>query len=155
MDWYNPISWLTDTETNAANVARQWQTIINNAAAMTPEDFRRVYDAMVAAYGTPPAEVLAALDQARQSVATGVDYNPPDVYAALTGQLETTLGQQETAAIMAALPADIAAELEQLAENAGAAVSGAVGGFLTGVPAWVKIAALGALGVWLYRTFKK
>lgn len=107
-----------DADTYAANVARQWETLIANAETAEPVAYQRAYDLMVEYYGQPAATYEERLAAARaQYVKT-----------------QTVALQDGFADGVASAPAAISAALGTTAAA-----------FWDGLPAWLKWFGIGAL----------
>lgn len=118
----------------ASNVARQWQTLLEQAAAMPEANYQSYYKTMVGAYGEPPAAVRTALDAARVAANTGAPYEAPDYYDTLYAAAADNYAELYKAAAtdgfvegVKSVPAGIAGGLGSVS-----------GSFLGGLPAWLK-----------------
>jgi hypothetical protein len=147
-------SWITGNSetaaTQAANVARQWQTLLDNAAALADSNYAAYYSNMVGSYGPPPAAVQAALDDARAAfhAGGGGDFSAPNHYEELLSYAGDGVDFVYKEAATEGFVDGVATAPALIAGAAGSTLTG----FFSGLPAWLKWAAGAALALFALRT---
>jgi hypothetical protein len=138
----------------AQNVARQWQTLLENAADMPDENYQSYYKTMVDAYGPPPAEYQAALDAERQSYharATGTLGDPAELGSPVpdfTKLLRETAADSYNEIYGEAAKTGFVEGVKSVPGAVSGGLADAAGALIGGLPPWVKWTAAAALALY-------
>jgi hypothetical protein len=152
MSFWGWITGNSEAETaQAANVARQWQTLLDNAASLPADNYATYYRTLRDAYGPPPPAVQTALDAARAANAAGLPAPAPDYYALLNAAAADHYADLYANAAADGFVDGVKTAPAILAGAAG----GTLGGLWNGLPSWLKIAALAGLGLYALHTLAR
>ncbi|MDR0901719.1 MAG: hypothetical protein LBM92_03000 [Opitutaceae bacterium] len=141
-------SWITGNgdaaDAQAANVARQWQTLLDNATNYSSkENFDKAVAAMVKNYGEPPAAVRAALADAAAAIEANhpETYSAPQIFADLNGYYDDYYDDESRTAAADGFVEGVKSVPGQISGG----IAATVAAFWKGLPALGKLATAAAL----------